>query len=127
MDSCGLSEVLLEAGLVGSGTVYEVFSGKNYSRAMVCHKTVLESLERLLMKRFLEHRGESNFFDNLPETAKVNLNDIKSSVAKDKLNDCINDTEIAGYIQKYCQFREDVANGALGKTAQFWMAYMDAV
>ena len=53
MDSCGLSDVLLEAGLVGSGTVYGVFSGKNYSRAMVCHKTVLESLERLLMKRFL--------------------------------------------------------------------------
>ena len=127
MDSCGLSDVLLEAGLVGSGTVYGVFSGKNYSRAMVCHKTVLESLERLLMKRFVEHKGESNFFDNLTETAKLKLNEIKSTVTKDKLNDCINDTDIRGYIQKYCQFREDVANGALGKTPQFWVAYMDAV
>ena len=35
MESCGLTGVLLEAGLVGSGTVYGVLSGKNYSRAMV--------------------------------------------------------------------------------------------
>ncbi len=40
----------LEAGLVGSGTVYGVLGGKNYSHAMVCHTTVLESLKRLLLK-----------------------------------------------------------------------------
>ncbi len=46
MEVTGLTDVLLEAGLVGSGTVYGVLSGKNYSHAMVCHKTVLKSLER---------------------------------------------------------------------------------
>ena len=127
MDSCGLTDVLLEAGLVGSGTVYGVLSGKNYSRAMVCHKTVLESLERLLIKRFLEHTGESKFFNSLPETAKGKLNEMKSSSTKDKLNDCIIDPDILGYIRRYCQFREEMANGEFGKTGQFWIAYMDAV
>ncbi len=46
MEATGLTDVLLEAGLVGSGTMYGGLSGKNYSHAMVCHKTVLESLER---------------------------------------------------------------------------------
>ena len=64
---------------------------------------------------------------NNSQTAKIKLNEIKSSATKEKLNDCINDTGITGYIQKYCQFREDVANGALGKTAQFWVAYMNVV
>ena len=76
------------------------YSVAKTSRAMVCHKTVLESLERLLIKRFLEHTCESNIFDNLPETA-VKLNEMKSSSTKDKLHDCINDPDITGYIRKY--------------------------
>jgi len=127
MDSCGLTAVLLEAGLVGSGTVYGVLSDKNYNPAMVCHKTVLGSLKRLLIKMFLEHTGESKFVDTLPETAKVKLKEMKSSSTKDKLHDCIIDPDITGYIWRYCQFREEVANGEFGKAAQFWMPYMDAV
>lgn len=98
MDACGLTDVLLEAGLVGSGTVYGVLSGKNYSRAMICHNTVLESLEILLVKRFLGHTGESNIFERLTERAKVKLNELRSSPTKDKLEDCINDPDITGYI-----------------------------
>ena len=127
MDACGLSDVLFEAGLVGSGTIYGVLSGKNYSRAMVCHKTVLESLERLLLKQFLEERGETKLFENLPEGAKEKLNKINQSLTKKTLEECINDPDIIEYIQKYCQFQEEVANGRLGKTAQFWMTYMNAV
>ena len=52
MDGRGLTDVLLEAGLVSSRTVFGLLSGKNYSHAMVCHKIVLESLERLLFKSF---------------------------------------------------------------------------
>ena len=54
MKGCGFSDVLLEAELAKSGTVHGVMSGKNYSRAIVCHKTMLEALERLLFSVFLE-------------------------------------------------------------------------
>ena len=73
MDSSGLTDVMLEAGLVGSGTVHGVLSGKNYSRAMICHKIVLESLERLLLKRFLDKQGESMVFENLPDNSNEKL------------------------------------------------------
>ena len=71
--------------------------------------------------------GECKLFDNLPETTKPKLNEIKSSSTKDKLCDGINDPNIIGYIQKFCQFREEAANGELLKTAQFWMKYLDDV
>jgi hypothetical protein len=47
-----LSDILLEAGLIGSGSVTGVMTGKHYSRAMHCHKILLEALERLLFEEF---------------------------------------------------------------------------
>ena len=43
MVGTGLSDILLEAGLIGSGSVTGVMTGKHYSRAMHCHKILLEA------------------------------------------------------------------------------------
>ena len=72
MNSCGFSDVMLVAELVKSGTVHGVMSGKNYSRAMVCHKTMLEALARLLLTLFLEQRGEEATFAHLPDDSQKN-------------------------------------------------------
>ena len=50
----GFSDILIESGLMTSGSMVSVLSGKGYSRAMNCHKSLLEALERLLMKQFFE-------------------------------------------------------------------------
>ena len=50
MDGSGLSDVLLEAGLMTSGSVQAVLSGKQYNRGITCHKILLEALERLLFQ-----------------------------------------------------------------------------
>ena len=44
---CGFSDFLFEVELDKSGTMDDVTRGKIYSRAIVCHKTMLEVLERL--------------------------------------------------------------------------------
>ena len=74
MKSCGFFDVLLEAKLVKSATVHGLMSGKNYSRAMVCNKTMLETLERLLL--FLETKQEKTVVDSLTEESKITLNHI---------------------------------------------------
>lgn len=50
MDGSGLSDILLEAGLITSGSLTAVLARKQYNRAMICHKTTLEALERLLLQ-----------------------------------------------------------------------------
>ncbi|XP_069107841.1 uncharacterized protein [Argopecten irradians] len=50
----GYSEILLEAQLVTSGCLKSVLSGKAYAKALFCLKTVCESLERLLLERFIQ-------------------------------------------------------------------------
>ena len=52
MAGSGLSDILLEAGLISGGSLTGVMSGKRYERALHCHKTMLESLEKLLFARF---------------------------------------------------------------------------
>ena len=51
MDGTGISDILLEAGLMSSGALSGVLSGTTYSRAINCHKIMMESLERLLLEQ----------------------------------------------------------------------------
>ena len=53
MEATGQTDILMEARLVGSGTIVRIMSGKN-SGAMACYKTVLEALQRLIVEAFLE-------------------------------------------------------------------------
>ena len=66
MEATGPTDILMEEGLVGSGTIGRIMSRKNYSRAMACHKTVLEALQRLIVEAFLESRIETSMFESLP-------------------------------------------------------------
>ena len=52
MKNTGLDDIFVEAGVITPGSLQGVISGKNYSRAMACHKTMLQALERLLL---IEH------------------------------------------------------------------------
>ena len=56
MNESGLADVLLEEAVISVGSMNGVMSGKNYSRAINCHKVMGKSLERLLLDRYLETR-----------------------------------------------------------------------
>ncbi len=44
------SDILLEAGLISSGSIEGVLSGKHYEQqSMHCHKVMVQGLERLLL------------------------------------------------------------------------------
>jgi len=54
MAGSGLADVLIEAGLISTGSLMGVMSGKHYDRALSCHKVMRESLERLLLQVYLD-------------------------------------------------------------------------
>lgn len=127
MAGSGLSEVMLEAGLIGTGSIKGVLTGKHYDRAMHCHKIVLESLERLLFGQFLFQKGMDDIFEGLPESSKLKIQDLVHSPSEQILEQVMNDTALVAYIQEYCRYRDKVREGEQGKTAQFWISYMDHV
>ena len=127
MAGSGLSDILLEAGLIGNGSLQGVLTGKHYERAMHCHKVVLESLERILLQQFLNREGLENVPDGLPETSKQMLEMIVDNPSDNQLQASLNDLHISALVQRYSAFKERVKEGELGKTAMFWIAYMEHI
>ena len=126
MECSGLSDVLLEAGLISPGYLSGVLSGKSYARAIHCHKVMVESLERLLLEQFTE-KTEMCFVD-IPQASKDLLNGLVKSPSKENETLVLADLHIVSYIERYLKFRETVRTGVLGKMAIFWMmSYMDHV
>ena len=119
-----ISDILIEANLITSGCLKGVLSGKHYSRTILCHKTLAEALERLLFQQFVEREEKDNplLCQPIDVFAEI-LKDMKT----DRYGKLHNNTKLQGYISRYRLFREKVASGLFGKTAQFWISYIDNV
>ena len=52
----GHAEISIEAGLVTSGTLHDVLSGKKYPEALFALKTMTEAFERSLFETFVEEK-----------------------------------------------------------------------
>lgn len=98
-----------------SGSLQSVISGSHYNRAWAVHSVFSEALERLLLKRFL---GEKKPYIPAALTRYYCTSDLKL-LDREFFKD--NPT----VIQQYEVFRKEVENGSLGKTAQFWMIYLN--
>ena len=89
-----------------------VLAASHYNRAWFVHRTFAEALERLFLTRFLV-----TIKPTIPDDLK-NL-----SYAVDSFP---NLTAVGGAFQeRYEKFRESARKGSIGKTAQFWILYMD--
>lgn len=127
LDGAGFGDILLEAGLISSGSLQGVLSGKHYERALSCHKIMLESLERLLLERYLEIRGEDSSFPTLSEDSMVQLHTTSCCFSKETFTELQHDETITNFMTEYEQFRDRVREGDFGPTAQFWLSYIDHV
>ena len=120
MCGSGFEEVVIDSKICASGSIEKVMKDKHYNRSLRVYKTVMEALERLLFKAFRQHKQ----LDKLIEKAKGELNYVFNS------NNEISDdstSSLKELAENYFQFKQNVRLGKLGKTAQFWMSYMDAV
>lgn len=111
----GFEDVIFEAGVCTSGSLQGVLAGSHYNRAWNVHNIFAESLERIFLKRFL-HETKVKIPDKLSEISiEPEYEKIDAGLFKLTKN----------FFNKYDTFREAARNGSLGKTAQFWLIYMD--
>lgn len=52
---------------------------------------------------------------------------MKDESNKDNLESVVNDTDFHSYLDEYSVFREGVNKGDHGKTAKFWVSYMNHI
>ena len=113
----GYAEILLEAQLVTSGCLKHVLSGKAFAKALFCLNSTVEALERLLLEVYCEQ-------DDMQIQHSALLTMIKCCT-KESLDQVLADQSTGEMLKSYLQFQDDVRKGSLGKTAQFWLSFMD--
>ena len=125
MKGTGLDDIFVEAGLITPGSLQGVISGKNYSRAMTCHKTMLEALERLLLIEYVISKNRTKLLESQnQETIMTDLLELPSGAT---IETAKTDDEISSLVKYYNKFKESVRQGGSGKTAKLWISYMDHV
>ena len=128
MNGSGFADIMTEAGLITSGSLRGVLAGKHYNRVMVCHKTMLEALERLLINMYLADNGKDNVMEILQsEESQLVMQDLLEVPSEQVMNSAMSDNEIHTLVNGYSDFKDDVRRGKLGKTAQLWLSYMDDI
>ena len=122
MEGSGFSDVLMEAGLIGSGSLQGVLSGKHYDRALHCHKVLTEALEQLLLKQYQDSQSAG-----LSHEAQRILTDVIATCSADAVESAWKNDTVREYLDNFLAYREECREGSLGKIAQFWLSYMDHV
>ncbi|KAH3851817.1 hypothetical protein DPMN_094303 [Dreissena polymorpha] len=115
----GYAEILIEAGMVTTGCLQSVLSGKAYAKALFCLKSVTETLERLLFESFMDMQQNTSEFNS------TTLMTLVSIASRKTLEDALNDQSLMDCIDQYIRFEESVRTGVLGKTATFWLSVVD--
>ena len=113
INGTGLEDVFVEAGLITPGSLQGVISGKNYSRAMACHKTMLEALERLLLIEFVISKNRAKLLES--ESQETIMTDLLELPSKTTIEAVQEDTEMTSLVKDYAEFKESVRKGDIGK------------
>lgn len=110
----GFEEIAYQSELTTAGSIEKLLSGKHYNRCWWVHEILHDALERLFLKRFLQHSEDE--IRKLQENSEPK--DIKESLRCE---------EVRKLIIKYQAMKKKGINGQFGKTPQFWLKYMEMV
>ena len=122
LQSSGFEEIVVEAGICASGSINKVMSGKHYNRALRVHRLTLEALERLLLRAFETSEGQI-----IGDETRGLLQRLSLIPSKENLSETLANNSCTRLLMLYNSFKEKVRKGEMGKTAQFWLDYMDKV
>jgi len=113
VNGSGFEDLVYQSGICTSGSLQAVLSGSHYNRSWSIHLTIAEALERLLLTRFLVE-SKPTIPDQLTDYC-LDQNSTIDTVLDDG----------SDFFERYESFRTGVRNGSIGKTAQFWLLYLD--
>ena len=89
-----------------------------YAKPLFCLRTVTETIERLLLDRFL---GEGE----VETTEPVALQNLAQLCDRQNLNLALQDSSTLPTLNQFDAFQDKVRSGYLGKTAQFWVSVIN--
>ena len=122
MKGSGFENIVIEATVCASGSLQKVMSRKHYNRTLRVYKMMLEAMKSLLFEAFTAHDLFVWEMDLETTNAVKKLTEKPDS---ERFHSLIISEKVKGLFNMYSEFKNGFRNGSLGKTAQFWIGYMD--
>ena len=121
LESSGGPEVLCSVDVLASGSVKGFLSGKHYNRCKRPHPILATTLHILHFRQFILLHGE------ISGGVKELLNAFANNSSQESLMVLLQSETCTALLDIYDQFTESTRRGEHGKTAMFWMIYIDLV
>ena len=111
---------MVEADVLGPGSVNGVMSGKHYNRCVHIHKLMYEVLQKLRFDSFLQSLDEE-------EELAVNstLRDLRNAFENDEFENMLNSFSMGVVERRYSNFVEQCRRD--NPTFDFWSTYIDMI
>ena len=106
-------QIMYQSGLCTYGSINTLLSGKHYSRCWDVYEIINDAIDRLFIRQYLQ--GSEQLISNLQCLKRTD--GMKESI--------FNNDVITLLIEKYQQLKKKGLEGKLGKTAQYWLIYME--
>ena len=113
--------ILNECDVLAKGSLRSFHSGKNYKRCKRMHELLAAAMQCLHFKSFLSSKENS---EEICETLRLELDNLHAS---GDITMYSFPKEIEDVIEQYEAFCKQTMQGSLGKTAQYWMQYIDMI
>ena len=112
--------ILMESGVLVSGSLNGFIKGKHYNRCKRLHMLLVAALQILRMQEFLHNREDGNNEVEVVRNEVKNIN--KKPMDVDNLS-----SSLRTLLDSYKSCTEDTLNGQYGCTAKYWMGYIEMV
>ncbi|XP_071812536.1 uncharacterized protein [Apostichopus japonicus] len=114
----GFQDVLIEAGVVATGSVTGVMNGHNYNRSVRCHKLMAEALHRLRWQSFLS---------TLEEQKRQQFKKVVSSLQASYPREFDTQLEGSAYKAMMARYGDFIKEGKNNATFAFWCSYLEMI
>lgn len=117
---CGLTDVLVDCEILAGGSVTGLISGKHFNRCKRLHTLAALGLQVLHFEAFLDSDPEKYDREDITERVKQLF---KGEITEEKF-------QIEGLttiMDEYFKFKTDTLNEKHGKTAKFFVTYIDYI
>ena len=115
----GIIDIITESSLNELHSINGILSATLYSKSLYTIKVLAEALERLLLDIFVAQNEV--IYNEIKDSLKKFASDLKKTSPAAMLNN----SKVVEVFAKYEEFKQDVRNGSLGKTAVFWISIVD--
>lgn len=119
IDNCGISNIMVDSELMASGSINGFITGKHFNRCKRLHPILSLAFSTLHFRQFLKVNGIE--ISSEIQDFVIQYNDTKS---ESSIIEC---EALLQIVRKYEKYLQRTMNGEHGKTARYYMIYVNIV